>query len=99
MFTLLHICRNSLETYLYSMKSTMTDKLEGKVSESDKSSCLESVNDGMEWLDERSESADADDFEEKRKSVSDVCDPIVAKVYESGDMGGDAEADDSHEEL
>jgi len=81
------------------MKSTMTDKLEGKVSEDDKSSCLEAVNDGMEWLDERSESADADDFEEKRKSVSDVCDPIVAKVYESGDMGGGESDDDTHEEL
>lgn len=81
------------------MKSTMNDKLKDKVAEADKSSCMEAVNDGMEWLDERSESADADDFEEKRKSVSDICDPIVAKVYESGDMGGEAGGDDSHEEL
>jgi endoplasmic reticulum chaperone BiP len=90
--------RNSLETYLYSMKSTMTEKLEGKVSEDDKSTCLDAVAKGMEWLEEHSDSADASEFEDKRKDVADVCDPIVAKVYESGQAGGE-EAGSEHDEL
>lgn len=94
-------CRNSLETYLYGMKSTITDKLKDKISEDESTTCLESVTNGLEWLDENSETSDAADFEEKRKDIADICDPIVAKVYESGDMeGGPGDfGDDSHDEL
>lgn len=98
------VCRNSLETYLYGMKATITDKLKEKIPEDDATTCLESVTNGLEWMDDNSETSDASDFEEKRKDISDVCDPIVAKVYESGDMDGEAGGDgdfgeDSHDEL
>jgi hypothetical protein len=90
-----------LETYLYGMKSTITDKMKDKIPEDDATTCLESVTNGLEWLDDNSESADSADFEEKRKDVADICDPIVAKVYQSGDMGEDEGAfgEDSHDEL
>jgi hypothetical protein len=77
------------------MKNTMTDKLGDKLDADDKSSCLDSVNKGLEWLETHSDSATAEDFEEKRKDVADICDPIVAKVYQESDMG----SEDTHDEL
>ena len=96
------LCRNSLETYLYGMKATITDKLKDKIPEDDATSCLESVTNGLEWMDDNSETSEAADFEEKRKDIADICDPIVAKVYEAEGMDGAGDCDfgdDSHDEL
>lgn len=89
-------CRNSLETYLYNMKNTVEDRLSDKLEGLDKTTVLDAVKEGLDWLEENSD-ADADAFEEKLKDVTDVCDPIIAKVYQSEDMGGGA--DDASDEL
>jgi endoplasmic reticulum chaperone BiP len=92
------LCRNSLETYLYNMKNTVEDRLKEKLSEDDKSTVLDAVKGGLEWLEEHSD-ADADAFEEKLKDITDVCDPVIAKVYQADDGAGDAPGDDSSDEL
>ena len=44
--------KNGLESYLYNLKSTLDDeKVKDKISEEDKTSVLEKVNQTMEWLD------------------------------------------------
>jgi heat shock protein 5 len=95
--------KNSLETYLYSAKNTVEDKLSDKIEEDDKGIVLQAVKDAMDWLDDN-EDADKEDFEGKQKDVEKVVNPIMAKVYQSsGDAApeddSDYDADDDHDEL
>ena len=47
--------KNGLESYLYNVKSTLDDeKIKDKVSEEDKTSVLDLVDQAMEWLDSSS---------------------------------------------
>merc|ERR1711865_635977 len=106
--------KNSLENYLYSMKNTVTDqkKLGEKITEDDKKTILDAVEEGIKWVD-GNVNGDEDAFKEKQKEVEGVCNPIVSKLYaaggappEGGAPGGEAggeeaggEAPPSHEEL
>lgn len=89
-------CRNSLETYAYNMKNTVSDKLKDKLSEDDAKTVGDAVSDVLEWMEEHSD-AEASDFEDKLKEVQDLCDPIIAKVYQAG--GGDSADEEDHDEL
>merc|ERR1712065_20841 len=86
--------RNSLETYAYNMKNTVSDsdKLGDKLEESDKSTIQDAVKEVLEWLDENQE-ADKEEYEEKLKEIEGICNPIVSQAYqlneedsESGDV-------------
>merc|ERR1712224_772531 len=44
--------RNDLEAYLYNLKNSIHDALEGKLSEDDKSTLSSAVNDGLDWLED-----------------------------------------------
>jgi heat shock protein 5 len=106
--------KNSLENYLYSMKNTVTDqkKLGEKISEEDKKTVLDAVEEGIKWVD-ASVDADEEAFKTKQKDIEGVCNPIISKLYAAGGAppgeggapgggapGGDAgEAPPSHEEL
>ncbi|MEW5297801.1 MAG: hypothetical protein WDW38_006987 [Sanguina aurantia] len=92
--------RNQLETYAYNMRSTVEDKMKDKISEDDKESVLAAVKEAIEWLDENPD-AEAEDYKEKLKEVEEVCNPIIAAIYKSGD-GPSAEGGDDledHDEL
>ena len=101
--------RNGLEGYLYGLKNQLKDKekLGGKLSAEDITTVTEAVDEGIEWLDENQE-ADAEEFEEQKKSVEDIVTPIISALYKDG--GGPAggmgdgdddfdEDDDDHDEL
>merc|ERR1711968_343529 len=109
--------KNSLENYLYSMKNTVTDqkKLGEKISEEDKKTVLDAVEEGIKWVD-ASVDADEEALKEKQKEVEGICNPIISKLYAAGGAppgggapgggaggapGGEAggEAPPSHEEL
>jgi len=105
--------KNSLENYLYSMKNTVTDqkKLGEKISEDDKKTVLDAVEEGIKWVD-ANVNADEDAYKEKQKEVEGVCNPIISKLYQAGGAppgaggapgGGEeeagGEAPPSHEEL
>merc|ERR1712072_590293 len=108
--------KNSIENYLYSMKNTVTDqkKLGEKISEEDKKTVLDAVEEGIKWVD-ASVDADEEAFKTKQKDIEGVCNSIISKLYaaggappgeggagegEGGAPGGDAgEAPPSHEEL
>ena len=91
--------RNSLETFAYNMKNTVSDsdKLADKLEEDDKSTIEEAVKEALDWLDDN-QSAEKDDYDEQLKKLEEVCNPIVAKAYQSG-SADDSETVDEHDEL
>ncbi|EDQ86902.1 uncharacterized protein MONBRDRAFT_27678 [Monosiga brevicollis MX1] len=95
--------RNELESYLYGLKNQIgdDDKLGGKLSEEDKETITEAVDEKISWLGEN-EDADADDFKAAKKEVEDIVAPIVSSLYEgAGASAGGFEEDEGeeHDEL
>ncbi|CAL6302945.1 unnamed protein product [Bathycoccus prasinos] len=92
--------RNSLETYAYNMKNTVSDsdKLGDKLEESDKSTIEDAVKEVLEWLDENQE-ADTEEYEEKLKEIEGICNPIVSQAYQEGASDDAHEDIDDHDEL
>eukprot|EP01071_Lankesteria_metandrocarpae_P000968 Lankesteria_metandrocarpae@DN1159_c0_g1_i1.p1 len=93
--------RNVFEQYLHAMRQQVEDntKLGEKLDEDQKSSILEAVKDGEEWL-ANNVDADGDEIKEKRQEVEAVCNPIVQQLY--GQAGGSGDGDDdggAHDEL
>jgi heat shock protein 5 len=86
--------RQSLDNYLYSVKSSLSDpeKLKGKLSKSDQSTVEEALKDGQSFLDDNP-SAEKDEFDEKRKEIEGICDPIIQKGMGKG--GHDTDDDDA----
>lgn len=82
--------RNGLENYAFSLKNQVNDNegLGGKIDEDDKESLLEAVKEAQDWLDEHSQTATAEDFEEQKQKLSDVAYPITSKLYSSGGGAG-----------
>ncbi|KAJ1694461.1 hypothetical protein LUZ63_011159 [Rhynchospora breviuscula] len=95
--------RNSLESYVYNIKNTVTDKdkLADKLESEEKEKIKEAVKEALEWLDDN-QNAEKEDYEDKLKEVEAVCNPIMSSVYQrSGGAPGGAESsdDDGDDEL
>lgn len=84
--------RNDLEAYLYNLKNSINDTLEGKLSEDDKSTLSTAIDDGLDWL-ESNPVAEKDSYDAKQKEVEGVANPILKKAYESA-AGSVAQGDD-----
>jgi len=87
--------KNALENYVYSMKSTIDDeeKVGDKISEEDKETITEALDEANDWLDENDD-ADKEELEAKLKELQDVCSPIISQLYQAGGMGGDEDDED-----
>merc|ERR1711976_452301 len=60
--------KNALENYAYSMKSTIGDeKLAGKISDSDKATLEEAIENTIKWLDSN-QSAEKEEYEKNKKN-------------------------------
>ncbi|XP_015788504.1 heat shock cognate 71 kDa protein [Tetranychus urticae] len=82
--------KNALESYCFSMKSTMEEPSVGsKISEDDKKKIMDKVDEVIKWLD-ANQLAEKEEFEHKQKELQDVCNPIVTKMYQGagGAPGG-----------
>ncbi|KAJ4795673.1 heat shock protein 70 [Rhynchospora pubera] len=95
--------RNSLETYVYNIKNTVTDKdkLADKLESEEKEKIEEAVKEALEWLDDN-QNAEKEDYEDKLKEVEAVCNPIMSSVYQTsrGAPGGaESSEDDADDEL
>lgn len=74
--------KNALESYCFSMKSTMEDeKLKEKISDSDKQTILDKCNDTIKWLDSN-QLADKEEYEHKQKELEGIYNPIITKMYQ-----------------
>merc|ERR1712025_734031 len=64
-----------------------------KFKEEDKKKITDKCDDAIKWLD-ANQLAEVEEFQEKQKEVEAVCNPIIAKLYQSAggagmpDMGG-----------
>ena len=76
--------KHSLQNYIFSMRNTIEDKdkLAEKLDEDDKSTISDALTEAEDWLN-ANDDADKDDFDEHMKELQSVCDPIIAKVYQS----------------
>nr|AAB58248.1 endoplasmic reticulum HSP70 homolog [Pneumocystis carinii] len=77
--------RNSLESYVHTLKNQLkdTEGMGGKLSEEDKKTISDAVEETLKWLEQNSMTATTVDFEEKRNALSDIVMPITSKLYES----------------
>jgi len=75
--------KNSLESYCYSMKNTIgEDKFKEAVSEEDRKSIEDKVDEVMKWLD-TAEHAEKEEFDSMQKDLEGVCNPIMTKMYQA----------------
>lgn len=80
--------KNSLENYAYNMRNTVKDeKFAGKLPPADKQKIEKAVDDAINWL-EGNQLAEVDEFEDKLKELEGLCNPIIAKMYQGGEMPG-----------
>ena len=78
--------KNGLESYCFNMKTTLDDeKVKDKISEDDKKAITDKCDEAIKWLD-ANQLAEVEEFNEKRKEVEGVCNPIITKLY--ADAGG-----------
>jgi endoplasmic reticulum chaperone BiP len=93
--------KHQLENYIYQMRNTIEDKekLADKLDEDDKNSISEALSEAQDWINSN-EDADLEGLEEQLKELQRICDPIVAKVYQSqGSQGGMDDDDEEFEDL
>ena len=81
--------RNDLENYLYNVRNSFTqEQLKDKFDPADKEKLEKLVKDGLDWLDHNN-SATKEEFDDKRKEVENVYNPIIQKLYgQAGGQGG-----------
>jgi len=80
--------RNGLESYLYNLKNTLDDEeTGGNISPQDKKELQDIIDEALDWMDENPES-DKEDYDEKRKEVEQIANPIMRDMYAGGE-GGD----------
>jgi heat shock protein 5 len=87
--------RNKLEGYAFNMRNQIEDedKLADKISEDDKETINEAVDEAIEWLDDNPE-AELEDYEEQLSIIEGICNPIISEIYQAAGMGGDEFEDD-----
>ncbi|PIA45993.1 hypothetical protein AQUCO_01600334v1 [Aquilegia coerulea] len=75
--------KNALENYAYNMRNTIKDeKVGGKLSADDKKKIEDAIEQAIQWVD-GNQLAETDEFEDKMKELESLCNPIVAKAYQS----------------
>jgi len=85
--------RNQLEAYLYNLKNSINDTLEGKLEDSEREDLTKSIEDALVWL-EDNPAAEKAECDEKQKEVEGLANPILKKAYESINAGGPDKGDD-----
>uniref|UniRef100_A0A318D012 Molecular chaperone DnaK n=1 Tax=Kangiella spongicola TaxID=796379 RepID=A0A318D012_9GAMM len=79
--------KNSLESYAFNMKGSVEDeKVASKISAEDKKKVIDMCNQTISWL-ERNQMAEKEEFEHKQKELENLCNPIIAKLYQGAAPG------------
>merc|ERR1719399_407852 len=90
--------RNSLESYVYSLKNKMAEEgMAAAMGEEDAATLTAAIDAALAWLDDN-QSADKDEYESQRKELEGVAMPILQKAMAAGagagaPPGGDEGAD------
>jgi len=76
--------KNGLESYAYNLRNTLSDeKVGGKLDAADKAKLEKAVDEEIKWMD-RSQEASKDEFEQHKKDLEKVANPIMMKLYGQG---------------
>ncbi len=70
--------KNSLETFVYSIKSTVSEKSD-KLSEDEKTTLNDEIKQTQEWFDANDYTKE--EYETKKSELEKTCTPILAKLY------------------
>lgn len=84
--------KNELESYVYSLKNQIADKekLGGKLSDEEKSTITEAIEEQIKWLESNAESAEVEDLKAQKKSLEEIVHPIMSKFYQQdGQQSGE----------
>jgi len=86
--------KNELESYVYSLKNQIADKekLGGKLSDEEKSTINDAVEEKIKWLEGNGE-AEVEDFKAQKKELEEVVHPIMSKFYQKDGAGSEGGAD------
>ena len=80
--------KNSLEQYCWSLKSSIeSEELKDKIPEDDKKKVKEALDDTIKWLDSHA-IAELAEYEEKRKSLEAIANPVMQKLAGGSAMPG-----------
>merc|ERR1719495_2898572 len=71
--------KNGLESYCFKMKD--------KISDDDKKKINDKCDEAIKWLD-ANQLGEADEFQDKQKELEAICNPIISKLYQGGEMPG-----------
>merc|ERR1719271_1122268 len=76
--------RNSLESYVYSLKNKMEEEsMKSARSEEDAASLKGAIDSALTWLDDN-QSADKEEYESQRKELEEVAMPILQRAMQAG---------------
>lgn len=76
--------KNALENYAYNMRNTIKDdKIASKLDAADKKKIEDAIESAIQWLD-GNQLGETDEFEDKLKELENICNPIIAKMYQGG---------------
>merc|ERR1711862_635560 len=85
--------RNEFEAYLYNLKNSINDQLEGSLDENDKATLLEAVEEGLVWLEDHP-AAEKAEYDEKQRETEQLANPILKRAYERANASAGAGNDD-----
>ncbi|KAG0672736.1 ATPase with role in protein import into the ER [Kluyveromyces marxianus] len=92
--------RNTFENFVHYVKNSVNGELADVMDEDDKETVMDNVNESIEWLEDNSDVAEAEDFQEKMASFKEAVEPILAKAAASqGSTSGEGfeeEEDDDY---
>merc|ERR1712212_1447297 len=94
------VAKNELEQYVYSLKNQVADeeKLGGKLDDEEKETINDGIESTIEWLDESGETAEAEEIKEMKEKLENIVKPIIGKMYENEEAGGEGGADEEDDE-
>ncbi|EIE19893.1 heat shock protein 70 [Coccomyxa subellipsoidea C-169] len=80
--------KNALENYAYQLRNSIRDEqarcfVASKLSPEDKEKMEKAVEDTIQWLDSN-QLAEKEEFEDKRKELESIANPILSKMYQGG---------------
>jgi len=82
--------KNKLENYAYSVRNTTRDeKLKDKLSEEDRKSIDNAVDETIKWLDSN-QSAAKEEFDHRMTELEKIVNPIMTRLYQQGGAPGGA---------
>merc|ERR1712123_350708 len=82
--------KNGLESFIFHMKSSLDQtEVKSKLSEEELTSTQSKLEEALKWLDSN-QLAEKEEFLDKQKELEEVTRPMIAKIYQQGQGGGEA---------